>query len=294
MTGSYDDGSYDDGTALITPSVSLPQNESLTILVGVFMTISLYNAVELLVLVFVNFRRYQGWYFWSLLIATIGVVVHALGYFLRYFHIDGSVFGAVTVSVVGWVAMVTGQSIVLWSRLHLVMEHRKILRGILNMIITNVICLNIPTIVLTYGINANMHPETADRWIYGYSVMERLQLTGFSLQETIISTIYIVKSTQILKNLRKSRPHTHAFTYQLIATNVLFILLDLILLVLQYCSYSTLQTTVKSLVYSVKLKLEFAVLGKMVALISHRGEVFFAPIDHQGFTNDNNTNNNFK
>lgn len=161
------------------------------------------------------------------------------------------------------------------------------------MIITNAICLNIPTIVLTYGINANNPPEIDARWTFGYSIMERLQLTGFSLQEFVISTIYIVKSTQILKNLRQARPHTHAFTYQLIATNVLFILLDVILLTLQYCSYSTLQTTVKSLVYSVKLKLEFAVLGKMVALISHRGEVFFAPIDHQAY-NDNNTNNNIK
>lgn len=124
--------------------------------------------------------------------------------------------------------------------------------------------------------------------------MERLQLTGFSVQETVISTIYIVKSSQILKNLSQSRPHTHSFTYQLIATNVLFILLDLILLVLQYCSYSTLQTTVKSLVYSVKLKLEFAVLGKMVALISHRGEVFFAPIDHQAYNDNSNNNNNLK
>ncbi|KAK2766129.1 hypothetical protein FQN54_007645 [Arachnomyces sp. PD_36] len=280
------------GIALITPAVDLPPDNSISILVGVFMTISLYNALELIVLIFVNFRRYQGWYFWSLLIATIGVAIHALGYMLRYFHFDKTVFTAVTVSVIGWIAMVTGQSLVLWSRLNLVVQHRKILRGILYMIIANAICLNIPTIVLTYGINADTSSATDGKWTYGYSIMERLQLTGFSLQEFIISTIYISKSSQILKNLRQSRPHTHKFTYQLIATNILFIFLDVILLTLQYLSYSTLQTTVKSLVYSVKLKLEFAVLGKMVALISHRGEVFFAPIDHQQENNDNNNSSN--
>lgn len=283
-----------DGTALITPAVALPQNESISVLVGVFMTISLYNAIELITLIFVNFRRYRGWYFWSLLIATIGVVLHAVGYLLRYFHFDNSVFGAVTVSVLGWIPMVTGQSIVLWSRLHLVMQNKKILRGILIMIFANVICLNIPTVVLTYGINADTSPETDGKWTYGYNVMERLQLTGFSLQEFIISTIYIYKSSKILKNLSQSRPHTHTFTYQLIGTNVLFILLDAVLLTLQYLSYSTLQTTVKSLVYSVKLKLEFAVLGKMVALISHRGEMFFEPIDHSENNDIRNNNNNLK
>ena len=286
-------GASDVGSGLVVPSTTLPEDQTISVLVGVFMTLSLYNAIELIVVIFVSFRKYHGWYFWSLLIATIGVVIHALGYLLRYFQLDGTVYGAVTVSIIGWVAMVTGQSIVLWSRLHLVVEQRKILRAILCMIIVNAIILNTPTIVLTYGINTTMTHDANARWTYAYNIMERLQLTGFSLQEFIISTIYIMKSGKILKNLSPSRPRSHAFTYQLMGINVLFILLDAVLLTLQYHSQAVLQMTLKSLVYSVKLKLEFAVLGKMVELISHRGEVFFAPIEHP-HSNDYNNNNDTK
>jgi hypothetical protein len=55
--------------------------------------------------------------------------------------------------------------------------------------------------------------------------------------------------------------------YELLAINFVIILLDVGLLVVEYIGYYSLQTTLKPMVYSIKLKLEFGVLGKLVSLV---------------------------
>lgn len=52
--------------------------------------------------------------------------------------------------VVGWVCMVTGQSIALYSRLHLVDHDPSRLRFVLAMIITNVIISHVPVIIMVF------------------------------------------------------------------------------------------------------------------------------------------------
>lgn len=55
--------------------------------------------------------------------------------------------------------------------------------------------------------------------------------------------------------------------YQLLATNALIIMMDIVLLVFEYLNYFVIQTTLKSMVYSIKLKLEFSVLSRLVLLV---------------------------
>ena len=56
---------------------------------SVFVTIgcalSIYNGLELLLLVFTTFRRFKGLYFWSLLIASFGLLPYTLGLLIMYF-----------------------------------------------------------------------------------------------------------------------------------------------------------------------------------------------------------------
>jgi hypothetical protein len=56
---------------------------------SVFVTIgcalSIYNGLELLLLVFTTFRRFQGLYFWSLLAASFGLLPYTLGLLIMYF-----------------------------------------------------------------------------------------------------------------------------------------------------------------------------------------------------------------
>ena len=61
---------------------------------SVFVTIccalSIYNGLELLLLVFTTFRRFQGLYFWSLVIASFGLLPYTDGLMIIYFTFTNS------------------------------------------------------------------------------------------------------------------------------------------------------------------------------------------------------------
>lgn len=44
-----------------------------------FTAIAWYNSIEILILIFVIFRRYSGLYFWSLIVNAISIVPYATG-----------------------------------------------------------------------------------------------------------------------------------------------------------------------------------------------------------------------
>jgi hypothetical protein len=94
-------------------------------------SISLYNAVELLLLIFVTFKQWGGFYFWSLLIASFGIIPYSLGYLMSYFRWTDVPLG-LAFNNLGWWLMVTGQSFVLYSRLHLVESDRRVLRAVVS------------------------------------------------------------------------------------------------------------------------------------------------------------------
>lgn len=233
------------------------------ITIATFAGIAWYNAVELIILVFVTFNKYRGLYFWSLLVsASIGVLPYSLGFLLKFFDLTSATWLSVTLLTIGWYCMVTGQSVVLYSRLHLVLRNPSVLKRVLAMIIINAIILHIPTTVLTYG--SNMAPDRG-AYIAGYNVMEKIQMTGFCVQEFIISGLYIWETTKMLRLDQEGGKRKIMF--QLLSINLIIILMDLGLLIIEYLNLYIMETMLKGVVYSIKLKLEFAVLGKLVHLV---------------------------
>jgi hypothetical protein len=81
----------------------------------------------------------------------------------------------------------------------------------------------------------------------------------------IISSIYVYQARQLLKE--SFNPKSRSILHQLLAVNTIIILLDLSLLVLQLVNLHQLQVSLKPAIYSIKLKLEFAVLGQMICLV---------------------------
>jgi hypothetical protein len=55
--------------------------------------------------------------------------------------------------------------------------------------------------------------------------------------------------------------------YELLAINVLIILMDIAVLVVEFLGLYYLQVLLKCTIYSIKLKIEFAVLGKLTAIV---------------------------
>lgn len=233
----------------------------------VFTALALYNAVELFILILITFQRYKGLYFWVMLVTSVfGVIPHAIGYLLEFWTI-GPLWLGLTISTIGFYIMIPGQSVVLYSRLHLVVQNPKVLRGVLYLIIVDAVILLIPTTVLTFS-SAYVGSLTI---VAAYNVMERLQLAWFCAQEFLISGIYIYETINLLRLMPHRDSNRNQIMYELLAINLIIILMDVALLVLEYIGLYPLQTTLKSAVYSVKLKLELGVLGKLVDLVQpHR------------------------
>ena len=230
------------------------------LIIAVLIVIALYNATELLVLILVNFNTHRGTYFWSMLLSTAaGVIPLSIGCMADYFDI-GPLWLMLVIIDAGWIFMVGGQSVVLYSRLHLVSRNDQALRYLRYLIIVNTTVLVIPTTVLYFG-TAYLRSKA---WHKGYTIVEIIQIIGFCAQECLISAFYIVETVKILRlDPNRSKRRT-LIIHQLLALNLAAILMDILLVALQFANLYYVQVVLKATVYSIKLKLEFAVLGRLV------------------------------
>lgn len=227
------------------------------------MAIVLYNALELTLLIFLTFRRYRGLYFWSLTLSTVlGLIPNGIGNILHFFNI-GPLWLALAISTVGYYFLVPGQSMVLYSRLHLVLYNQKILRVVLCAIIFSAVFIAVPTTITTFGSAfVQSHP-----WNRAYTIMERLQVMWFCVQEFSLSSLYIHETVKLLRLNPERSPRRRAIMYELIAINVLIILMDVAIVSIEFLGLYYLQVLLKCTIYSIKLKFEFAVLGKLTAIV---------------------------
>ena len=236
----------------------LPENTARTAVLVTMLTLAIYMAVLVDLKVLTLFKRRNTLYFWSLLIASWGIISHSLGIILKWFV--GSCPWQVNTAFAsfGWWGMVTGQSLVLYSRLHLVVRSERVLRSVSVMIITDFCIFQIPTTILTFGSNQT----DPGRWLSVYNVYERIQLIIFTLQELIISVIYIRAA---LKMLLPNDPIESRRTKKLLVyLNVLCIILDIAFVCEVYSGEWVYKTGTQSLAYAIKLTIEFVVLNKLV------------------------------
>ncbi|KKZ61785.1 hypothetical protein EMCG_00512 [[Emmonsia] crescens] len=264
--GTDDDSSEDDWMPL-----------SLQIVNASILTISLYNAVELFVLIFVAFSAFKGLYFWSLLLSTlVGIVPYAIGSLLGFFlPLPSSSWICFVLVSVGWWTMTTGQSLTLYSRLHLVLRNPKVLRLVLFMIIANALILHLPSAIISFGYYSR------DSLFEAYFTVEKVQMTVFSIQELIISTLYIWETIKLLRFSPENG--NRRIMCQLISINVIVTLMDIGLLAAVYADLFYFEPSLRVTIYSVKLKLEFAVLRQLVNLAnSHSCSLDFT-IGSNGF-----------
>lgn len=238
-------------------------DERTRIVMYVFFSLALYNAGELMCHIAVTFKHYRGLYCWSFVVSTVGIALGAVGYLLRSIGGSLSTYVYTALGIFGWAAMVTGQSLVLYSRLHIVLPRERLVRGVLIMIIVNAIWLLVPITVLIFLCNT----PRASQYEHAYFVFEKIELTVFFVQEVIISVLYIRETYNILRSYRGLVTGSYRTTMvHLILVNLVIIALDISILVLQYTDNYDLQTAWKPLVYSIKLKMEFSVLNRLVEL----------------------------
>ncbi|TDZ17540.1 hypothetical protein Cob_v009485 [Colletotrichum orbiculare MAFF 240422] len=226
----------------IKGSVPLSRQEAMAI--TALATAGIYNAIEIYVLILTTFRQRRGRYFWSMVVANTGILVHAIASMLRYLRRSGTIIPG-AFALCAWMAMVTGQSVVLWSRLHLVVYNRTWTRLVLGIVVTNGLAIHVPMAVFWVLCWATPR-EAQAAWIERYGVYEK----GF----LNLRPLFAFK-TRSAKRM----------SWYLLGLFVLVFLLDMALVTLEYTSNFVFQTTSKPLVYSIKLKVEFTVLNRLLA-----------------------------
>jgi hypothetical protein len=85
---------------------------SLKIILAFLIGLALYNSIELIVLILATFNKYKGLYFWSLIIASVGIIPYSVGFLIKFFQLldpnQDVGYVAVVMLTVGWYAMITG------------------------------------------------------------------------------------------------------------------------------------------------------------------------------------------
>ncbi|ETI23637.1 hypothetical protein G647_05439 [Cladophialophora carrionii CBS 160.54] len=232
-----------------------------SVIVTLSVALALYNALEMVLLVVSAFKRWKGLYFWSLCVCNFGVLCYATGILLTYFDL-GVLWLGKTILDVGWVCMIACQSLVLYSRLNLVLDNVLILRAVKWMIITVSAVILPIVVVLDFGSTYSGRPA----FFEGYYYIEQIQLIVISVQELAISGLYLWKAISFLNIISKAQ--TRRIIWQLFAINVIIISMDVVIVALQFLHYQLYQESLKGFFYSVKLKLELNILSKLVDLVN--------------------------
>jgi hypothetical protein len=236
----------------------------IAMIIAIFFGIAVYNVIEITVLIFVTFKKRTGLYFWSLLFASWGIVLHVIGFLLKFFRLCKNDYANIIIITAGGVPMVIGQSIVLYSRLHLVVQDRRRIRWVLVMIIMGFFLFTVPPTVMNFGANSS-NPTP---FLRPFMIYEKIMLIGFCTQECIISGLYIWETWKMLRVMKVTRGKDIRRVWKhLIYVNVLVILMDFTLLGIEFGGQYKIETTYKSALYSIKLKLEFAVLNELRNLV---------------------------
>lgn len=235
-------------------------NMSIVEIVSMF-SIGAYNALETAIVTFDVFERYRGLYFWSMQAASWGIVLHSIAAMVRFVS-QASGLAMSIPFLIGWCAMVTGQALVLYSRLHLVVLNIYQVRWALWMILINAVVLHIPMSILFLGVG-----QGDPRFVRAANVYDRIQVTGFCIQDLVLCGIYVRQAARIMKPILAFRDRAERrVIIHLLVVNIVVLVLNLLLLIVEY-QFHYVQISFKTVVYSIKLKLEFTVLNRLRLLI---------------------------
>ncbi|KAK6854946.1 hypothetical protein PG995_008478 [Apiospora arundinis] len=249
--------------------------------VTILLSVSLWNAIEMVPLVFFTFKRFRTLYFWSMCAATLGIMVCTTSQIISTWGpepFNRTRLIASSISCVGWVPMVTGQSLVLYSRLHLLDVPPRTLKILRFMIIFDGITLH------SIGTAFTLEPliTQSRRLEHVYKTFEKVQITAFMAQEFVLSGMYMWKAHEFLGQFKcplqlsrsrlspgrtPPRDSVMGLLLGLIIANVVVMLLDVTIIVLEYAGLHEVQLSYKTFAYALKLKIELSILNQLVGFV---------------------------
>lgn len=230
-----------------------------------FVGITLYLFVDVNVVIYRAFKKRQGLYFWSMQIGSLGILMESIGIILKYFAWSSthSVWPLYTLLIaIGWGIYVTAQSLVLYSRLHLVMQNQRIQHYVLYMIVSTVFVFVVPHLVFMWPAYNTSDHKMSSLWSPREAIVQRYTQIGYTITESIISGLYISSLARILRvksNVRQRRVMT-----DLIYVNFMVIAFDILEVAFVYTNQLAFSQPVQSFSYILKLRIEFVVLNQLM------------------------------
>lgn len=230
-----------------------------------FISMTFLLVVEINIQIHHAFKRGKGVYFWAMQIGSIGCFVDALGTLIKYLlpHSMRLWVLYTLLATVGWAVYTVAQLTVLYSRLHLVMQHEGI-----QMLVFWMIVIVSPILIITDWTTTwpsyNPEGDMSKRWSAAQAVVERICQLGFSGVEVIINIVYAVGIIALLR--RRPTVRQRRVMLDLIYVNALAVLFDIVNIVLVYLNRVGISHPVQTFSYTLKLRLDFITLNQLMAV----------------------------
>jgi hypothetical protein len=128
--------------AAVTEFGGLPSS----VTAAAFLGVALYLCIELNVRLLARTTS-RSLYFWSCLLCSWGLIVHGIAILLLNFHI-WEAYSSIVVVELAWLIYVVAQSLVLYSRLNLVLRNTQVGRYVLYMILIDSVMFGLTTVLL--------------------------------------------------------------------------------------------------------------------------------------------------
>jgi len=191
----------------------------------------------------------------TILLSTLGTIIITISHILNHL-VDEPVLG-LWLEATGWIGMVTGFALVLYSRLHILITSRRILRLCLAIIIIDALLCHTPVIVASVYTG----PYRAIMFRAGFSLA-----VLFVLQENAFALLYIYAFIRFVGGWR-GRPwerEASALLKQLVLAEVVVFCTDAVPLSLLYTQAYIPREAIHPFCYAVKLSVEFWILNNLV------------------------------
>jgi hypothetical protein len=190
-----------------------------------------------------------------------------MAYDLQRMSSTGNLLATEYFQITGWMIMVVGFILVLYSRLHLVIINPRVRQILLPIILVVVIGTNILTFTITYVVVVldlgGGHGDII------YTLGWRLQLLS-PIEEILLASLYVFFFIHFLKDSSKDYDLKKKTFYLLCTAQAIIISCDIVIVVITYRRLRLVRTAIYPFLYALKLEYEFMVLNYLVKFCQRR------------------------
>jgi len=173
------------------------------------------------------------------------------------------------IQLVGWLLMVSGFTLVLYSRLYLVIINPRLRAILLPTILTIVVLTNFVVFLLIFVVNG-LRVAHGNHSNKAYTAAWRLQLLS-PIEEAILAGLYVFFFVRLLKDSSLEDSHFRKTTFYLLCiAQAIIIICDALIIVLNYKRLILLRTMLYPVLYAFKLEFEIVVLNRLIHITSGR------------------------